>query len=100
MTDEEKREQRYRLNLVRNHLMETERLISKQISDLCHAFTEDDLIDLGYVRSSFSGPYMAYEYTKDKKTVVFLHKSGEVLSYSGSPTKSFNDIQELKDYTG
>lgn len=99
MTDEEKREQRRKLNIIREAIQNALNNVDYQIADLCHTFTEQDLLNLGYIKGHFSGPYMAYEYVNGRKTVVFLDKSGDVMSYDGQPTRSFKDIQELIDYT-
>lgn len=98
MTDDEKREQRRKLEIIRERLMDAVNNIDYQIGDLCHNFTEEDLRELGWEKANFSGPYMAYEYKQGGKYIVFLDKSGDVLSYSGSPTRNFKDKQELIDY--
>lgn len=98
MTDDDKREQRRKLGIIREALMNAVNNVDYQIGDLCNNFTEEELIKLGWEKANFSGPYMAYEYKQKGKYIVFLDKSGEVLSYSGSPTRSFKDKQELIDY--
>lgn len=98
MTDDEKREQRSKLRALETSAQELVNSISSQIDDLCYKFTEHDLLSMGWSKGSFSGPYMAYQYRKEGKTVIFLEKDGRVLSYSGSPTKFFEDIQDLIEY--
>lgn len=98
MTDEEKRVLRKDLKTIRDKMNSSINDIDIQISNLCHRFTEDELLSLGWVRSHYSGPYMAYGYKQNDKIIVFLDKSGTVLSYSGKQTKSFEDVQELIDY--
>lgn len=98
MTDEEKRQQRGELKIIRSQLESVVNALNKQIGSLCRTFSEYDLISLGWKKSNFSGPYMAYEYKKNGKYVVFLDKSGDVLSYDGSPTKFFEDVKELEEY--
>lgn len=98
MTDDEKREQRSKLRALETSAQELVNSISSEINDLCHKFKEYELLTLGWTKDSFSGPYMAYEYGRNGKTIIFLEKDGRVLSYSGSPTKFFEDIQDLIEY--
>lgn len=99
MNDDDKRIQRNNLKKLRSQLEEVMSTIDSQIGSLCHRFSEDDLIALGWVKASYSGTYMAYEYKKNNKYIVFLDKSGDVVSYHSSPNRFFEDLQELIEYS-
>lgn len=98
MTDEEKRIQRDKLKVVVSYIRQSLEEVQKQYAELCHTFTEEDLLKHGWVRSYFSGAFMAYEYKKGNKCLVFRDKTGELTTYGGNPTRWLEDIQDLIDY--
>jgi len=98
MTDEEKREQRNKLKLLRGHAFNIVNDIDHQIADLCHKFIEEDLLSLGFVRGDFNGPHFAYEYDKGNKTVIFHPERGSVQAYWQSYV-SFDDMDELAKWS-
>jgi hypothetical protein len=97
MTDEEKRTQRAKLKVIETHIYQSLDAVRKQYAELCHSFTEDDLIKHGWVKDDYNGALQAYEYSKGNKSVN-LRKTGEVTTYGGKPTRWLEDIQDLIDY--